>query len=31
MYTGFHVKYPLIFSKNTRITNFMKIRTVGAE
>ena len=42
MYIGLHMKYPLllsdfneifldIFSKNTRISNFMKIRPVGAE
>jgi len=40
MYIGLHEKYPLfssdfnetwIFSKNPQITNFMKIRPVGAE
>jgi hypothetical protein len=40
MYIGLHVKYPLFlsdlnsldsFSKNPQISNFMKIRPVGAE
>jgi hypothetical protein len=43
MYIGLHVKYPLFlsdfnelnflntFSKNIQISNFMKIRPVGAE
>ena len=42
MYTGLHVKYPPFLSafnfnfldilfKNNRISNFMKIRSVGAE
>jgi len=34
MYIGRHTKYPLFstdFSKNTQMSNFMKIRPVGAE